>query len=342
MADLRVSGLDESFGHQLVAPRLQTEHMTPRWAERTYYLLHVDETLTINAGRQLYPHDGRWSVFAATATPAVQRSLRAQPPYAPGDDPDMPAVGPLRVEVVKPLEEIRLVLDDPSCDFGYDLTFRSRYEPCAHEPTFIERDGDVVTHTMSFFQSGLFSGVVSVDGSDRTVTDRAGFRDRSWGFRKHDGSPRRGLVVFAACECDDCSIYVLLHETASGRRAYTGGWLMTADGIVDTVRSADHDLVFVDNLLESGRLDLEMASGDARVLTFRVENRLYLSGVGYSPDPERRAPGYDVYDLSDAAVLANIDGQNDNGCRFSLDGAAGYGYVETGLGTHATYRPEQP
>jgi hypothetical protein len=62
--------LDESFGHQLVAPRAVTQHLDPRWAERAYFLLHVDDELTINAGRQLYRHAGHWTVFAAAATPA--------------------------------------------------------------------------------------------------------------------------------------------------------------------------------------------------------------------------------------------------------------------------------
>jgi hypothetical protein len=334
-----LSGLDESFGHQLVAPRTQTQHLTERWAERTYYLLHVDHDLTLNAGRQLYPQAGRWATFAAAATPARQYCVRARDPYVPGSDPDRVQVGPLRLEVVEPLRQVRLRLDDPAFALAYDLTFTARFPPVAHEPTLVEREGNVLTHTVSFFQSGSFSGVVAVNGAERSIVDRAGFRDRSWGFRKHDGSPRRGLVVFAACETAEHAFYVLLHETASARRMYTGGWLLGADGVLDTVRSAEHQLEFVDNLLVSGRLELAMESGDQRLLDFEVENRLYLSGVGYSPEPARQAPGRDEFDLADRRVVELIDGQNDNGCRFQLDGEPGYGYVETGLGVHSRYRP---
>ena len=335
-----VTGLDESFGHQLVAPRTDTEHVTSRWAERTYYLLHVDDELTINAGRQLYPHDGRWWTFSGAATDATQDAWRAALPYATGSDQNPVAVGSLRIEVVRPMEEIRLTLDEPGFPLAYDLTFTARYAPVAHEPTRIERDGEVVTHSMTVFQSGLFSGVVNYDGTERKVHERAGFRDRSWGFRKHDGSPRRGLVLFAACEGADASLYVLVHEAASGRRAYTGGWLMTPNGEVDSVTEADHDLAFADNLLESGHIALRFASGQRRTLAFTVENRLYLAGVGYSPDPARRESGIERFDLRAPGVIASIDGQNDNGCRFDLDGELGHGYVETGLGVHARYRPD--
>ena len=97
-----LTSLDESFGHQLVAPRAVTEHDDQRWAERAYFLLHVNEGLTINAGRQLYRHAGHWTVFAAAATPEREACLRTMPEFARGDDPDAPAVGPLRLAVEAP------------------------------------------------------------------------------------------------------------------------------------------------------------------------------------------------------------------------------------------------
>ncbi len=333
--------LDEYFGHQLVAPRSTTQHTDPRWAERTYYLLHVDDGLTINAGRQLYRHAGHWKVFAAATAGERQLCLRRQVDFAPADDPDATAVGPLSVEVLRPLQETRLVLEEPGLPLAYDLTFTARFSPVAHEPTLVQRDGVVLTDTMSFFQSGVFDGTVTIDGVERRVHKRAGFRDRSWGMRKHDGAPRRGLVVFVAAEFDDEALYVLLHETASGRRAYTGGWSMTADGVLDTVTSAEHDLSFAAFWLDGGRLDLQMRSGVRRTIEFETQTRLFLSGVGYSPDPDRRMPGTDTFDLNDPAVTGALEGQTDHGSRFRLDdGREGHGYVEIGRGVHPRYRPE--
>lgn len=338
----QLSGLDESFGHQMVAPRAHTEHVHPRWAERTYYLLHVDDELTINAGRQLYPHAGSWSIFAAAATPHRQDVLRTRPSFAVGDDPDAAVVGPLSVQVERPLERIRLVLDEPGFPLAYDLTFEARFTPVAHEPTLVERDGEVMTNSMSFFQSGAFSGTVSYEGSERVVEARSGFRDRSWGMRKHDGAPRRGLVVFVAAEFDDEALYVLLHETGRGRRAYTGGWSMTEQGTVDTVVDAAHDLDFGDAWLDRGCLDLVMASGARRTLRFETQTRLFLSGVGYSPDPESKQPGVDRFELDDPSVTRRLEGQTDHGSRFELDdGRRGHGYAEIGRGTHPRYRPDR-
>jgi hypothetical protein len=336
-----LTSLDESFAHQLVAPRAQTQYEDPRWAERTYYLLHVDDELTINAGRQLYPHAGHWDVFAAAAGFDREDALRTTPPFARGDDPDAARVGPLSLSVTEPLEELRLVLDEPGFPLAYDLTFEARATPVAHDPTLVERDGEMLTHSVSFFQPGLFSGTVTLDGVTREVERRAGFRDRSWGVRSHDGAPRRGLVVFCAAEFEDESLYVLLHETGRGRRAYTGGWSLTADGVADHVESAEHDLEFAESWLEGGRLKLQMASGREREVAFETQTRLFLSAVGYSPDPDSKLPGQDRFDTSDPAVARRLEGQTDHGSRFTLDdGRRGHGFVEIGRGTHPRYRAE--
>lgn len=75
------------------------------------------------------------------------------------------------------------------------------------------------------------------------------------------------------------------------------------------------------------------------MLSCETENRLFLSEVGYSADPERTRPARTTVDLTQSAERTRLDGQIDHGCRFDLDGRSGHGYVETGLGTHARYRP---
>src|SRR5205823_13671239 len=136
------------------------------------------------------------------------------------------------------------------------------------------------------------------DGRERRVADRTGFRDRGWGLRKHEGSPVRGLVVFVACELREAALYLLLYETASGRRAYTDGALVGGDGRPDPVVAAEHDLRFADGLLHGGRIDLVLASAGRRRLDLEVRNRLRLSHVGYRR--EGLVPGVDRLDAADA------------------------------------------
>ncbi len=335
-----LTAADELYSHQLVAPRAATVHDHPAWAERCYHLLMVDDDMILDVGRAVYPHDGRRTAFAGVVSRGELHARRVAEPLAAGDDPDRPDVGPVRIEVVEPLERVRLVLDDPGGPVSFDLTYEARFAPVATEPNRIELKGEVVTDYMNFFQSGRYSGVVSVEGRDTVVHERAGFRDRGWGLRKHEGAPRRGLVVFCGAELPDAALYALLYETASGRRVFTNGWLMDEGGVADRVVGAEHDLAFDGTLLRAGRVTLDFASGARRTVELEVRTRLYLSVVGYTADPARAAPGRDRHDVTDPAVRERLDGQIDNGCRFTIDGVEGYGYVETGLGVHARYRPD--
>jgi hypothetical protein len=331
---------DESYTHQLVAPVATTAHVDPAWAERCYHLLHVGGSTVLHAGRALYPHDGRRAAFAGVTTGEVQHALRIAEPFASGDDPDRPTVGPLRIEAVRPMEEIRLVLDEPGFPVAFDLTYCARWAPAATEPNRIERDGKVVTDYMNLFQSGLYSGTLVVDGTETRIEDRAGFRDRGWGLRKHEGAPRRGFVTACFCELPHESVYAILYETASGRRVFTNGWLLDERGVVDTVADIDHDLEWDGTLLTGGRLTLRFTSGAERTVDLAVVGRLYLSTAGYTHDAARAGPGAERYDVTQPDVVAHLDGQNDNACRFTAAGVEGHGYVETGLGTHARYRPD--
>ena len=71
-----------------------------------------------------------------------------------------------------------------------------------------------------------------------------------------------------------------------------------------------------------------------------MEGRLFLTPVGYTTDPSRSVPGAERHDVTDPAVVAALDGQNDNACRFRVGDAEGHGYTETGLGEHVAYRPQ--
>jgi len=53
----------ELYGHQIVAPRRGTAHPNPLWAERCFYILFASDNLTLNAGRAVYPYDGRRTAF---------------------------------------------------------------------------------------------------------------------------------------------------------------------------------------------------------------------------------------------------------------------------------------
>lgn len=335
-----LTGADESYRHQRVAPAAATAHVDPAWAERCWHLLNLGGGWVLGAGRATWPHAGRRTAVAGVCTGEWQFARRTREPFALGEDPDRADVGPITIEVREPLQEIRLVLDDPDLELAFDLTYRARFAPVPTDRNRIERDGVVVTDYMNFFQSGRYSGVVRAGGEERRVEDRLGFRDRGWGLRKHEGSARRGMHIFCACELPEEALYLLLYETSTGRRVLTNGWLMSDGGVFDTVLAAEHDLRFDGRQLLGGELVVELEDRGERRLAIEAEGRLWMETVGYTAVPGRGDPGAERFDLSDAAVRRDLDGLFDNACRFECEGAAGYGFVEVGLGVHERYRPE--
>lgn len=331
-----VSEADERYGHQSVAPQLVTDHPQPTWAERTYLTLHAGPELMINLGRAVYPYAGRRTAFACARHGSAQHAVRQIEPFALGQDPDRPDVGALRIEVVRPLRELSLRLGTPGDPFAFDLVFEARSPGVPTRRNLIETRGELVTDYMNFFQSGWYSGMLWVGGERIELDRRAGFRDRGWGMRKHEGAPRRGLVLFGAHEFEAETLHLLLYETASGRRVFTDGWLLGPDGVTDTIVGAEHDLEQDGTLLRRGVIRLAFASGRRSEMSFEIDTVLFLAAGGYAAELGTLPVGYARYDV--AADLARLDGQNDCGGRWTLDGVEGHGLLETGFGVHPRYR----
>jgi hypothetical protein len=332
-----LTGDDESFTHQLVAPMAQPVYDSPAWGDRCYHLLHVDG-LTINAGRQLYVNDRRRYAFLGVASSETQVCVRANAVFEPGDDPNAPSVGPVTIEVLEPLKKIHIAVH--TAEVEADLTFTARFPAVATDPHVVRRDDVVVTDYMNFFQSGRYDGTVVLDGRTYEIANRAGFRARGWGLRKHEGAPRRGFVASLFCELPDAALYLILYETAAGKRVFTNGWWLDESGASDRVVQAEHDLTLDGTLVTGGRYDITFASGARRQVEVDVVTRNYLAGIGYSADARFKTTAVERFDLTRPETVGLLDGQNDNGSNFVVDGTPGYGYLETGIGVHARYRPE--
>jgi hypothetical protein len=336
---VQLTGADESFTHQLVAPHMETLHRDPAWGDRCYHQLFFDD-ITVSAGRQLYVNDGRRFAYIGVATPERQYVVRCAEPFTIGDDPNQARIGDVAIEIVRPLEEIRIVADGDDSPVRADLTFTGRFVPVQAARHLIKKGETVLTDYMNFFQSGTYSGTIEAGGRTYELRDHAGFRDRGWGLRKHEGSGQRGFMVAAFCELGDSSIYTILYETASGRRAFTNGWLIADGGVRAEATAIEHEMQLDGTLATGGSLDITWSDGNRQTLEFDVVGRNYLAAIGYTRDEDLKAPGAETFDLTDPAVVARLDGQNDQGCVFRYGGETGHGYVETGVGIHKRYRPE--
>ena len=93
------------------------------------------------------------------------------------------SVGPIRIEIVEPLQQIRLIVSENDSPVTADITVTMRHSPI-EEPRFIRRDGPrLFMDYTRLTQNGDWSGTITVDGQELDVTGCRGTRDRSWGIR---------------------------------------------------------------------------------------------------------------------------------------------------------------
>ena len=334
-----VTAADESFRHQAVAPAAETAYVDAAWAERCWHLVNLGGGWVLGAGRATWPHGGRRTAVAGLNTGRIQFARRAEASFALGDDPDRPDVGPIRIEPVVPLRQVRLLLDEPGLDFGFDLTFEARFAPVPTGRNRIERHGEVVTDYMNFFQSGLYSGRrarrgrgAAVPGARRLSRPRLGTPQARGGRTSRHARLLR--VRTAAGGYLPAPLRERCRRADADERLGDGG-----ERSRRPVRAVSHSLRLDGRHLLGGSVTAELASGDTRELAFEAEGRMWMEALGYTAVPGRSAPGADRLDVADEDVREAYDGLYDNACAFVVDGVEGHGYVEVGLGAHVRYLP---
>jgi hypothetical protein len=157
-------------------------------------------------------------------------------------DPTDTRIGPFRLEIVKPLGELRFIVEPNETGIACDLTYRSRTGALLEDHT-VMTDGPMTMVDMArFVQFGAWEGSIEVDGDTTQVTPRDvfGIRDRSWGVRpvgtQPPGRPLSGTPtawLWAPIHFDtDCRIV--------GWFELPGGIKWRADGhIIPATPSAD-------------------------------------------------------------------------------------------------------
>lgn len=92
-------------------------------------------------------------------------------------------VGPIAIEVLEPLRELRVRVDAPEQRIFADLTFTGRAAPI-EEPRFTRRIGPrTLMDYTRLTQNGRYRGWIEVDGRRQSADGFWGTRDRSWGVR---------------------------------------------------------------------------------------------------------------------------------------------------------------
>ncbi|MBV8683357.1 MAG: hypothetical protein JO111_10815 [Caulobacteraceae bacterium] len=93
------------------------------------------------------------------------------------------SVGPIRIEVIEPLQRLKVIVDAPDKGLKAEIVFEGRAFP-VEEPRFIRRIGPrAMMDYTRLTQNGRYKGWIELDGQRRSVDGFVGTRDRSWGVR---------------------------------------------------------------------------------------------------------------------------------------------------------------
>lgn len=93
-------------------------------------------------------------------------------------------LGPLTLEIVRPLEETRILVRDNDSGLKADITAVARHAPI-EEPRFTRRQGTRLMMDLTRATQNIeWQGSLEVDGAKLTVDGCRGTRDRSWGIRQ--------------------------------------------------------------------------------------------------------------------------------------------------------------
>ena len=237
----------------------------------------------------VYPNLGIMDGAFSVTVDGVQHCVRAS--RILGADRMDTRVGPLAIEVLKPLSALRVRLDHEV--IKADLTFNARAKPM-EEPRFTRRSGPRVVMDMTrLTQHGGYSGWLSVAGRKFEASPARGTRDRSWGVRTvgerepagaPDPAPFQYFWLWAPCNFDDCATYFGVNETADGSRWHQTGGIVRAQPEAESeiTHAVDWKIDYKPGTRHARRAQIiiRLPSGEHLVELEPLYN-FYMQGLGY-------------------------------------------------------------
>ena len=306
-----LSSFDDFPIHQTSHPIAQTGSTDINHYDRYFFNGYTKDTrLFFALAMGLYPNrhvaDASFSVVVdGGRVDARQISVHASR-RAPGDRADANEVGPIRVEVLEPLNALRVVVDAPEHGLRADLTFVRRSAPI-EEAHFHQQIGfRVVFDYTRLTQFGGWEGWIEVDGelTDLAAGETLGCRDRSWGIRPVGERGSTGAPVadpqffwlWAPINFDTFSTHFDVNEYFDGRRWHESGFVApvvghepASDAVVgaEAMRSVDYSIDWRPGTRTAAAFELVMTPWEGESSTIRLEPlfEFHMSGLGYlSPE----------------------------------------------------------
>ncbi|MCW2856465.1 MAG: hypothetical protein JWR52_2080 [Marmoricola sp.] len=267
--------------------------------------------------------------------------------------------GGYRLEVIEPLQKIRLVLDETE-GMAMDLTWDGSYDVVQELPhLMLASETRPTLDAQRFAQLGSWSGSLLVDGEEITVSPDTwmGSRDRSWGIRpvgeaepagRPQDPPMEGFWwLYVPMRFESFSIVVIIQERHDGFRTLNDVTRVWKDGRVEQLGWPKIEIEYAPGTRTPTSARLSCTGSEGQPVVIEVETRTHVVlhvGGGYGGDPDWTHGQWKgenfvervTYDLTDPGIVGRIPfGVIDHCARASCDGEVGHGLFEHGtFGRH--------
>ena len=261
-----------------------------------YFCATFSEDWYVVCGIRLHPNMNVMDGFVGIARNGEQRVLRVSRALRP--NAGELSVGPLRIDVRRPMQEVRITLEDHDGGFGFDLTYHARSEPFVEAPYRLRKYGHLTYDMLRYTQVCRTTGSVRLDGATTQVEDWDAIRDHSWGVRdgmgpatKHGGTQRepeevdaRRFRIWVPMATDQYVGFINTHEDEEGNTLDFEGRLDYPDGKVVHLTAVKHQLVYAPGTknVVAGKLQFREEGGRWREYMIRAAGTpADVQGLGY-------------------------------------------------------------
>ncbi|HEX2561749.1 hypothetical protein [Phenylobacterium sp.] len=239
----------------------------------------------------VYPHLNVADAHLSVVRGGVQYCLHASALLS--DRMDL-TVGPVRIEVLEPLQRLKVTVS-PAEGLAGEIVFDGRAFPI-EEPRFIRRNGPrAFMDYTRLTQNVRCQGWLEVDGARQTIDGWFGSRDRSWGIRPvgaPDPQPAVPQTVsgffwqWTPLNFADRSVFFHVNADPDGRPWNTRAVILP-DGAgpqggyeTSACRMEDVEIVPGTRHARTGRLVIPLDQGEAQV-AFEPFLTFLMRGIGY-------------------------------------------------------------
>ncbi len=201
-------------------------------------------------------------------------------------------VGPITIEIVEPLQQLRLIISENDSAVSADITLTTRHNPI-EEPRFIRREGPrLMMDYTRLTQNGDWSGSITVDGQGIDVAGCRGTRDRSWGIRPVGASesqppPAGGFPQFwwlwTPLNFDNHCCFFHSNDDGDGIPWNRRGVVDAMGGNATEFEPVNIDLSYHSGTRRIAQVNLDIGNGSLSITprSGDAKRTFYMSGLGY-------------------------------------------------------------